>query len=141
MDGSPELLWVDHHELIAEALGGAGAVTGGEDAGLGDGDLADVFGIEIADTDGVTAVVATGDPVVRSGLAKEVKAASKPKKADAKTANKRVKPSGKTTPRSGGKPKVQTAASGGGKRLDDTLRDVADALAEVGAIQARRTKK
>lgn len=76
LDERPELLFllrgVDHEELVAEALdavsrgaAGAGGTDGDAGAALSDGDLADVFGIEIGGAAEPEAVVAKIESVVK----------------------------------------------------------------------------
>jgi uncharacterized Zn finger protein len=108
LDNKPELLFllrkVDHLELIAGAVDSAPVVGAGKSQGkktIAAGDLADVFGIEMAEAETPTEVapaIATPPPKSRVSASKKVSrkkpnpAVTKSKKAAGAAATKRTKP-------------------------------------------------
>jgi uncharacterized Zn finger protein len=145
LDERPELLFllrgVDHQELVAEALdaasrgaSGAHGAAGDAGEGLSDGDLADVFGIEIGGAVEPEVVVAV-EPEVKPKRVTEVKAVpvTKPKRVVEVAAVKRPP----------GRPRKVTASLTGAKisKATSMSEDLADAMASLGKMKAKPVKK
>jgi uncharacterized Zn finger protein len=152
LDTRPELLFllrgVDHQELVAEAIDAASRGTagaGGADAGaaLTDGDLADVFGIDIGGaTEPVAASKTKVVPVeVKVKPLKKVKKVSKSVAVKTTTPAKVVAAPVAKRPR--GRPsKVVSAVNASPAPSTTTVsEDLADVMASVKKMQAKPAKK